>query len=291
MGTSSSGTGPGSGVPLVPPWVPDPLLPVDDPDGEDEEGNEQEPRPETEPQREVDPLPRVEPQPTPVAPRGRFAPARTNLGRFASTGGSVDMHRGLGHYVHKGLGGARTAASRMGGTALNAGALYGALALASAGQAAAEGSPFDPVLLAGRSANEVMDALVEAVRPVDGTQDAEASRAAIREAVAELLDHFHDTDLLGLSEAQRLFVIERYLAFDIYNRFNLDLGKTVQDKAPSPDGALSRLKEIKDYIKQTVSAKFRDLRKAGEPLSVRRIVELARRTLHQTFVVFEEYVR
>ncbi len=282
MGTSKSSTGPGPGVPLVPPWVPAPAAPVDGDGGDDTGGPDQQAQPDQ---------PAPAPQPVPIAPAARFGPARTSLGSFARTGSSDDMRSGLGHYVRKGYGGAATAARRMGCTARTAGTLYGALSSAAAGQPAAPGSPFDPALLAGRSADEVMDALVEAVRPVDGTQDAEAGRVAIRNALSELLERFPDADLLDLSEDQRVYAIEHYVALDVYNRFALDLGKTVQDKAPSASAALSRLKDVKDYVKQTVAARFRDLGKAGEQLGARRISEMVRQALRNTFEVFEEYVR
>ena len=281
MGTSRSSTGPGPGVPLVPPWVPDPLPPATPDDsggGEGTNGQDQQAQPAS------------VPRPVPIAPTGRFGPARRSLGGFARTGSAGDMRRGLGHYVRKGYGGAAAAAHRMGGTARTAGALYGALSSAAARQAVAPGSPFDPALFAGSSADEIMDALVEVVRPVDGTQDAEAGRSAIRTALSELLDRFPDANLLELSEDQRLFAIERYVALDVYCRFTLDVGKTVQDRAPSARAALSRLKDVKDYIKQTISAHFRDQRKTGEQLGARRISEMARQALQDAFAVFEEYV-
>lgn len=285
MGMSRSGTGPGPGVPLVPPWVPDPPPPADG-DGPDKANGQDQ---QTQPAPAAQPAPAS--QPVPLAPPGRFGPARTSLGGFARTGSSGDMQRGIGHYVRKGYGGAASATQRMGGTARTAGTLYGALSSAAAGQAAAPGSPFDPAILAGRSADEVMDALVEAVRPADGTQDAEASRSAIRNAMSELLNRFPDANLLDLAQEQRLFAIEGFVALDVYNRFVLDLGKTIQEKAPRAIVALSRLKEVKDYVKQTVSARFRALTKAGAKLGARRISELARQTLRATFEVFEDYVR
>jgi hypothetical protein len=201
------------------------------------------------------------------------------------------MRRGLRHYVGKGLGGGGTATRRFGGTASTAGALYGALSSAESGQAAAPGSPFDPALLAGRSANEILDALVEAVRPIDGTQDAEASRQAIRDALSEVLTRFPEADLLNLSEDQRVFAIERYVAVDVYNRFRLDVGKAIQDKAPGVAATLARFKEVKDYIKQTISAALRQVRAAGQALNARRITQMVRQALGETFRVFEDYVR
>jgi len=193
--------------------------------------------------------------------------------------------------VHKGYGGAAAASERMARTARTAGNLYGALSSAAAGQAASPGSPFDPEVLAGKSAYEVMDSLVEAVRPTDGTQDAESSRRAIRDAMSELLERFPDADLLHLSDEERLFAIERFAAFDLYNRFLLDLGKTVQEKAPSAAAALSRLKEVKEYITEVVSAGFRAVLKSGEKLGARRLSEMTREALLTAFRVFEDYVQ
>ncbi len=214
-----------------------------------------------------------------------------NLRSFAHSGSSDDLRRSLGHYIHKGYSGASIAARRMGNTARTAGILYGTLSSAAGGQSAVPGSSFDPDLLARRSADEIMDALIETVRPIDGTQDTEAGRKAIRDALSELLDRFPDADLLDLSENQRIFAIESYIALDVFNRFVLDLGKALQDKAPSVSDVLSRLKDVKDYIKQTVFARFRALYTVGEKLDVRRISDLAHQALHDTFAVFEEYVQ
>src|SRR5437870_4105465 len=226
MGTSASSPGAPPGVPLVPPWVPAAVPAV----GADADDQQPGPAP---------PVAAPAPQPVPLAPAGRFGPSRISLGRYARSGSADDMRRGVGHYVGKGLGGAGSASRRMAGTARTAGALYGALSSAAAGQAAAPGSPYDPALLAGRTASEIMDALVEAVRPADGTQDAEASRTAIKNALSELLNRFPDADLLNLSEDQRVFTIERYVALDIYNRFRLDVGQAIQDKAPSAETGLA----------------------------------------------------
>lgn len=277
MGTSASSRGAPSGVPLVPPWVPD-AAPAN---GDDDNGGDQAPNQQ----------PEVPVLPVPLAPRARFGPARTSLGEYARSGSSDAMRRGLGHYVGKGLGGARVAARRFGGTARTAGTLYGALSSVALGQAAAPGSPFDPALLTGRTANEIMDAAVEAVRPTDGTQDAEASRLAIRNALSDLLNRFPNANLLNLSEDERLFAIERYIALDVYHRFWLDVGKTIQDKAPTVAMALRRLKEVKDYLKEAVSAAFRRVRTVGQPLNALRITQVARQALGETLRVFEDYAQ
>ncbi|HEU5400811.1 MAG TPA: Qat anti-phage system associated protein QatB [Terriglobales bacterium] len=231
------------------------------------------------------------PRASPIAPVGRFGAARRWLTRFAGGGDAHDMRRGVRHYVRSGYGGGGSAVRRFGGTASTANVLYGALSSVAGGQAPTAGSSLDPVLLAGRSAREIMDAIVEAVRPADGTQDAEAGRVSIKDALAELLTMFPDADLLNLSEDQRTFVIERFVAIDVFRRFYLDLGKTIQDKAPTATAAMARLKEVKNYIKETIAAAFRKLRAAGSRLTTSRVTEFVRDAIREAFQVFEGYIQ
>lgn len=286
MGTSQSSAGPGSGVPMVPPWVSDP------PEGEAPAAGDAAPEDagdETGAPENAPAVPAPAPAPTAVAPPARFSGARRALGDYARTGDVGDMRRGLGHYVRTGYGGSATVTRRMGGTAATARALHGALSSVAAGQPAAPGSPLDPALLAGRSVQEVMDAVVEAVRPIDGTQDAEASRAAICDALSELLTRFPDADLLNLDEDQRSFAIERYTALDVFRRFDLDVGNAIREKAPNATSALSRRKQVCDYVKETVAASFRRLRDAGRAVTAGRVSQVVRDALRETFQVFEGY--
>lgn len=288
MGTSQSSSGSPSNVPMVPPWVPDPVS-SDGGSAGDGTGHNADGVDGAAPDGGT-PQSGAAPQPVPLAPSGRFGPARTSLGSFARTGSIDDMRRAVGHYLKKGLGGSGTGVRRFGGTARTAGTLYGALSAAAGGQPSAAGSPLDPTLLSGRTADEVMDAVVEAVRPVDGTQDTEASRDAISNALAELLNRYPDADLLNLSEDQRLFAIERYVALDVFNRFRLDVGKTLQEKAPSATSALSRLKEVRDYIRQTIAASFRKSSSQRQALNAGRVSGIVREALRDAFDVFEGYL-
>lgn len=282
MGTSSSSSGSPPGTPMVPPWVPDPVPPSGDGPGDDGAAP-----PDGGDAPDQTPAPA---QPAPIAPPARFGGARTRLGSFARTGSADDMRKGVGHYARKGLGGGGTAVRRLGGTARTAGTLFGALSAAAAGQASGPGNELNPAVLAGRSADEVMSAVVEAVRPVDGTQDGEASRAAIGKALSELLTQYPDADLLNLSEEQRILAVERFIAWDVFSRFELDLGKTIQEKAPSVASALSRLKEVRDFITQTVAAEFRKLAGDAAALGSSMVAAMVRDALGLAIGVFEGYL-
>lgn len=282
MGTSQSSNGSPSGVPMVPPWVPDiplPAAPDKAPaDGILDQGEQSELPTRTEPR-----------QPIPIAPSARFGGARRNLGDYTHSGDRANMRRGLGQYVKKGYGGSATATRRFGGTAQTANALYSALSGGADNPYATPGSPLDPVLMEGRSADDIMNAVVEAIRPVDGTLDTEASRTAIKDALSDVLTRFPDADLRDLQEQHRELAIERYVAGDVFRRFDLDLGKTVRDKAPNASTGLSRLKEIREYIRETVAASFRKLRDSGQRLAAGRITQIVQSALRETFQVFEGY--
>jgi hypothetical protein len=261
---------------MVPPWVPKPPLeePPADKDAAPPEGDD---------------VAEVAPDvstPAPIAPAGRFRAARQSLGSFAQSGSDREMRRGVGHYVRTGYGGAATASRRFSGTAVTATSLYNTLSRIAAG---GSGSPIDRELLAGRSAKELMDVIVEAVRPVDGTQDAEAARPAIRDALSELLTQFPEADLLKLNAKERDFAVERYTAIDVFRRFQLDVGKTIQESAPTATTALSRLKQIRNYIKETVAASFRKLRSAGNAVTTGRVGQVVRDALRDALKVFEDY--
>lgn len=285
MGTSKSSGGSPGGVPMVPPWTPDPIAPSSAAPADGAPAPQQPAPQQLASPSQSPPLP---PSNVPIAPAARFAGARSSLGKFASGGGATDMRRGIGHYTHKGLGGAATATRRMGGTSRTAGDLYQSLSSLASGNTAANGQ-LDPSVLQGRSAVDVTTAIVEAIRPVDGTQDAEASRNAIQDSLSQLLTEFPNADLLNLSDDQRWLVVEGYLATDIFNRINLDVGKTIQEKAPTATVALQRLKEVKNYVRQTVAAQLRKLHTKGSTVTQKQMGDIIRGTIRETFDVFEGY--
>lgn len=286
MGTSQSSSGSPSGVPMVPPWVPDIPPPPSSPDSSPPEVA---PAPGDGAPDAAPPAPAEPRQPIPIAPARRFLGANRNLGEYARSGDGASMRRGLGQYVKKGYAGSATATRRLGGTAQTAEALYSALSGGQGNPAAAPGTSLDPALNAGRSADEVMDAVVEAVRPVDGTQDAEASRTSIKDALSEVLKQFPDADLLNLLPEQRELAVERFVAGDVFRRIDLDIGRAIREKAPNAATGLGRLKEVREYVRETVSASFRRLKEAGQRLSAGRITQIVQSAIRETFLVFEGY--
>lgn len=268
MGTSSSSNGPGANVPMVPPWVP-PL------------GN-----PEAPPDQPVPPST----QPVaPLAPAGRFSSTRVNLGKFGSSGGSDYLRKGVGNYFKSGYGGGGGAAARFGGTARTAGTFFGALGGGGAGARSPERDALEAAVKAGAEPEQVITVLIEAISPIDGTQDSEVNRKAIAETMSELMTKNPDADLLNISAEQLGFAMALFIANDVFQRFMLDVGKTIGEKAPSIPTGLSRLKEAKDYIREVVLAQFNNLTQNGLPATKNRMISIVASTLRDAIEVFEGY--
>jgi hypothetical protein len=274
VGTSQSSNGPGAGVALVPPWADDvesadtgaPAVPPD------ADGADSEEQPDT--------------KLTPLAPPARFRGARRSLGEYARNGDSRELRRALGHYVRTGYGGSGTLTRRLGGTAATANRLGGVL---QSGKMPDGTELRDAIIASGNDVNVVLDAIADAASPIDGSQDKEASRRAVRDSLSELLVKYPDADLAALTDAQRLFVIERYAALDVYGRFCLDLQKTVMEKAADAATGLRRLKSIREFVVQQVAAAFRAVRERGSVTTTRSIARLTSEALKETLAVFEEY--
>lgn len=283
MGTSQSSSGSPSGVPMVPPWVPD-IESEEDDSAEVGKGSDSE-DPEN---GQTDKNDQGQEDQNEIAPSARFAGARRNLNSYSKHGDSSSMKKGVGYYIANGYGGSKSAVRRFGGTVSTGGVLYSVLSKTSSGQTV-EG--FDVNDLSDKSSTQIVDRLIEVIRPIDGTQDTEASRNAIQTAFSELLAKDENINLLNLTEEDRLFVTERFVADDVFRRLELDVGKDIHANAPNITSAFSRLREIKNYIRQTVASSFRKIKNSGNRISSTSIRSTIKKILSDAFTVFEDYLQ
>jgi len=148
----------------------------------------------------------------------------------------------------------------------------------------------DPAALRGLPPEQIRDRIVDAVRPIDGTQDAEASRCSLNDAIKDVLEQDAEADLLALTPAQIELIMEHYIAYDIRRRVELDIGNAVAKGSPSVAEGIRRMQEVKSYIQEKVSACFRSLRARGQRLTRVIAASFAARAIEDTFMVFEEFV-
>ena len=174
----------------------------------------------------------------------------------------------------------------MGGSAAAASALHNALTSLASGQPLPQELGIDPQILAGRTPAEIADILVNAIRPIDGTQDAEATRDSVARALADILAQ--NNDLTNLSSSQVDQVTASTLGYDVAHRIELDVGKSIIDKAPTKGEGLERLQEMKDYVREVVAAEYAAERAKNGAVGRAIIERISRNAIQQAFEVFEE---
>ena len=184
------------------------------------------------------------------------------------------------------MGGSRNAARRMGGSARTASILHNALTSLANGEPLPQEFGIDPLALAGLSPSEIADALVDAIRPIDGTQDAEATRDSVARALSDILDQ--NADITSLTPQQIDQVTASTLGYDVALRIELDVGKAIIAKAPTKGEGLERLQEMKDYVREVVAAEYAAERASVGTVGRAAIERISRNAIQQAFEVFEE---
>lgn len=291
MGTSTSSAGAGAGSPFDPPWLDsagesiddshaDILLPMpsDGTIGDDVEessensdgGASQSNMGEQESSSDT-------------APSGRYKEARTNMGRFMRTGDRTHAARAMGSFVRKGLGGVSKAASRMRTSSKAAAALGGFLTLV---RDATDPTINDWVTSARARGLSAQDAALEVINqivPAGGSVDEESAKLAMNQAIIHLYEVDPTTDIFALTNEQISSLMVYTLAFDVYNRVQLELGRVFEKLKFSAQVVQDRLAQVQDYILVVVRDAMQKVQNSGQTRSVR---DISNSTLRKALEIF-----
>lgn len=288
MGTSGSSGGPGPRVPLDPPWLDD----IDTPQpssGESQDGEPQDAQSPGDAQWETG-------QPAPltgapdVAPPARFSGTRRALRRFAETGSEDAFRRAVGHYSRTGMGGARNAANRMRTSARSGANAIGFLRAVREKTDPAVNEWIGALTARDASAQEIADEIVTHTMPEGGSLDEAASRQSMDQALQDLLVRDPNIDLLNLDENSIWTLIESFLGYEAFYRLTLDIGQVFEDATLSPRDRVTRMKEMRDYLKAEVSWQVEALRKDTPNAPSGQLPYVLQRALENTFAVYEGWV-
>lgn len=281
MGTSTSSAGAGAGSPFDPPWLDSAGESIDDShadtvlsppsdgttggDGDDESsagGQESS---------------------SDAAPSGRYKEARTSMGRFMRTGDRTHAARAMGSFVRKGLGGASKAASRMRTSSKAAAALGGFLTQV---RDATDPTINDWVTSARARGLSAQDAALEVINqivPTGGSVDEESAKHAMNQAIIHLYEVDPTTDIFALTNEQISSLMGYTLAFDVYNRVQLELGRVFEKLKFSAQVVQDRLAQVQDYILVVVRDAMQKVQNSGQPRSVR---DISNATLRKALEIF-----
>lgn len=279
MGTSTSSTGAGSGSPFDPPWLDSASGSIDSGqadaliapgDGGAEAGGG-----ETAPPSEG---------PT-LAPPARYQEARRLLTGFAKTGNGSDLRRGIGSFVRKGMGGSARAASRMQTTSTAAASLGGFLSALRDGGDSSISTWAESLKQRQLSASDIALEVVKKLVPGGGSIDEEAAKNAMELAISKLYEVTPDVDIFRLSDDQISNVMAYTIAFDVFNRVQLELGRVFEKLKYSARVVQERFSQALDYITTVVEEAMCSARSGTTARSMR---EVANHALQQALFVFGE---
>ncbi len=289
MGTSTSSAGAGSGASFDPPWLNDtegsidsghadtPIspgtAPADTPveaDTHSQEGSQATPPPESGPT---------------VAPPGRYQEARRALTGFVRSGSGSDLRRGISSFVKKGMGGSAKAANRMRTSAVAASSLGGFLAAARDGTDPGINAWVASAKQRGLSARDAALEVVQKLVPTGGSIDEESAKHAMNQAIAHLYEVDPNADIFDLADDQIANVMAYTVAFDVYNRVQLELGRVFEKLKYAPRVIQERLAQALDYIMVVVNRSMEKVRSGSVQRSMR---EIAASALQDALTVFAE---
>jgi hypothetical protein len=227
-------------------------------------------------------------QPVEMAPPRRFGNARRHLGEYASSGDRGSLKKALGSYSRKGMGGASKVASRM-RTATSAGAgLFNFLQGVRDSVDTKVRDWVNQLTSKNLSAYEVADEIIDQVISTGGSLEEESCRDSMAQAMSDLLTIDPDVDLLNMNNDSIWTVMELFMANEAFNRLNLDIGQLFESERYSPREAVSRMNDMRDYLKSEISAQIQELRKDTSNPTKAEMNSLLQSAIKITFEVFEE---
>jgi hypothetical protein len=108
------------------------------------------------------------------------------------------------------------------------------------------------------------------------------------QAMSDLLTIDPDVDLLNMDNDSIWTVMELFMANEAFNRLNLDIGQLFESERYSPREAVSRMNDMRDYLKSEISAQIQELRKDTSNPTKAEMNTLLQSAIKITFEVFEE---
>lgn len=279
MGTSTSSAGAGSGSPFDPPWLDAASGSIDSGQADTliapGEGDAEADGRETAPASQG---------PT-LAPPARYQEARRLLTGFAKSGNGSALRRGIGSFVRKGMGGSARAASRMQTTVTAAASLGGFLSALRDGGDPSVSTWAESLKQRQLSASDVALEVVKKLVPGGGSIDEEAAKNAMELAISKLYEVAPEVDIFHLTDDQISNVMAYTIAFDVYNRVQIELGRVFEKLRYSARVIQERFSQALDYITTVVEEAMASARSGTTARTMR---EVARHALKQALYVFGE---
>ena len=262
MGTSTSSSGAPSGVSFDPPWLSSVA-------------------------GAIEPSVSVAEVSVALAPQARFKEARLNLYRYLSYGRTKDLKKSVSHYVNKGLGGARHATSRMRVPIAASVAMWSALQDFIDRETEKHDEWIDRVINSDDRLLALQRELAKKIVPDGGIIDEETCRESLAYALSEFQRENPEIDIAEINEESIFVILELFFAREVFCRYLLDVGQKIEGMEASKMVLVE--KEIKQYIRASLTVKFRTISRRGARYSKVEMSSIVTSVLQETFVVFGNF--
>lgn len=250
MGTSTSHGGPKDKKPLLPPWA----LPSNDNNVDD--------TPPTDHTAD-DPVPAGnEQQPTEKHPT--WQAAKTQMTKFAKSGGGREGIAKAGNAYVAATGGSRAAAASSGQgkhVAARVGGFFSSVSSRGTQEAIAS---LGLTIAVGESAEIVFAKIADALSPAGATREEVAARKAVNDVLSDLYAKFvlDDGKLESLGRMTPDDVraaIENCVSSYIYHRWLEELGFRIEKGSITENSAVAMENQMQDYVKDSVSLEITEI--------------------------------
>jgi deoxyhypusine synthase len=140
------------------------------------------------------------------------------------------------------------------------------------------------------SAYEIADRIIDQVISSGGSLEEESCKDSMAQAMSELLTINPDVDLMNMDNDCIWTVIELFMANEAFNRLDLDIGQLFESAKYSPYEAVSRMNDMREYLKSEISAQIQAMRINTSNPSKEEMNNLLQSALRLTFEIFEEEI-
>ncbi|MBI4535567.1 MAG: hypothetical protein HY708_04760 [Ignavibacteriae bacterium] len=185
------------------------------------------------------------------------------------------------------MGGARSAANRLRTSARTGASAFGFLQAAREKTDPAINEWVNALTARNASAQDIADDIVKRTTPEGGSLDEVASQQSMAQALEDLLAKEPDIDLLNLDDDNIWELIESFLGYEAFHRLSLDIGQVFEDSSISPRDRVTRMKEMRDYLKAELSAQVETLRNKQPHATSSQLQSVLQAAIENTFIVYE----
>jgi len=144
----------------------------------------------------------------------------------------------------------------------------------------------DSLTARNASAQEIADEIIRLTTPAGGSQDEAASQESMAQAMQDLLARDPNIDLLNLDDSSIWALIESFLGYEAFSRLYLDIGQVFEDATLSPRDRVTRMNEMRDYLKAEMSSQVESLREGISNATSGQLQSILQRALENTFAVY-----